>query len=113
MSELGDHLDKANVLHFYREHGVISFNEAIRSLYILIRRAIRDGATHIKFDDKGISWGRSNIELGKQTFEMLPNGGQIHRDNMHVLLEKDPIVSKYIVTSWDDDTLVCQIVESD
>jgi|GEM_PF-5242781 len=105
MNELIDHLNREKVIHLYRG----KYNNVLRSLYIFLRRAIKDKSTSIEIhDDRIVRKVNDNI-IDEISLATIPNGGQIHIENMLLMLEKDVIVNKYVTASLDEDTLVCLI----
>jgi len=105
MDELIDHLNQERFFHLYGR----KYNEIIRTLYILLRRALQDNATSIEISNVGIVRKVNSNIIGEFPLDFVPEGGRKHIDNMLLLLEKDYIVTKYVTASLEEDTLVCII----
>jgi len=105
MNELIDHLNRDKFFHLYHE----KYNNVIRTLYILLRRALQDNATSIEISNAGIVRKVNDRIIGEFPLDFIPEGGKIHIENMLLMLEKDVIVNKYITASLEEDILVCLI----
>lgn len=104
--ELHEHLHNAEFLQYIRPQ---QYNEVVRSLYVVIHRALHDGASTIRIGNDRVSWGSSRRDVGEIPFESLSDG-RIHRDNMRVILERDQIAQKHITVSQDDDdVMICHL----
>lgn len=105
MNDLIEHLDRGNVIRLYKG----KYNNVTRTLYILIRSAIRDGSTYIAIQEQKITWGEQGNQMGEFSLEKIPDGEKIHIDNMLLILEKDKIVRNYITSYVQNDRFICSI----
>jgi hypothetical protein len=105
MEELIEYFNNADVIQLYDG----KYNEVLRTLYIVLQRAVKDRATSIEINNDEIVLKSNGQTITGMSLKMLANGRRLHIDNMFVLLEKDAVVNKYVTTSLQDEMLICTI----
>jgi hypothetical protein len=89
------------------------YGHLIAYVYVIIKRALNEGADRIKFTARSYSWSQQGKVICEHDFDPTgsPDYPKSWKQEFRKIRDKDPIVKKWTrVVSDENETIVCEFL---